>query len=830
AGGVWVTTASGALAQIANGRIAVQPGVVVPSTSQTHLLEDRDGNVWIATYGRGLLRFSDGKVSTLKTSDGFADDVMNFLYEDAEGSVWIGTHGSGVGRLRDGLVVTYGKRQGLSHENVKTVLADERGIVWAGTYGGGLDRLDPETGEVRVFTTRDGLPDDVIRALFFDTKKDLWVGTSTGAARRRGERFERVVGFPQAAVSSLAEDRLGRIWIAAYTGGLVRLDPGGLRQVTAREGLVGTQIGPLALSRDGKLWVGTYGAGLEYLAGERFTSVGPGDARLASVLGLREDAAGALWIGTAAGGLARWRDGKLSFVGVSEGLPDALVFETVEDRRGSVWIATSQGIVRVARDDLDRVASGTLSGLDARVLDTQDGMPTRVCSGGSQPDIALAPDGRVWVATPKGLVRIDPARLRTNDRPPPVRVERVVVDGRVATRGPGETELSIPPGGESFEVHYTALSYQVPGRVRFRHRLEGFDRDWVDTGTRRTAYYTRIPHGRYRFRVIACNDDGVWNETGDALAMTVQPYFHETPLFYALVAMTALLAAMGAWKLRVRRLLQRAHQLSTLVDERTRELREEKARTDRALLDAESSRRIAEEASGAKSTFLANVSHELRTPLNAIIGYSELLTEEAQELSLESFVSDLSKVSNAARHQLALINDILDLSKIEAGRMDLVVETFDLSEIVAGVSSTIQPLLQKNRNVLEVRHDLADGTMRGDATRLRQILFNLLSNACKFTRDGRVTLDVARTSTNGTAWVTMAVSDTGIGMTPEQLGKLFQAFSQADASISRKYGGTGLGLVISLRFAQLMGGDIDVESEPGKGTRFTVRLPAAPAR
>jgi signal transduction histidine kinase len=366
--------------------------------------------------------------------------------------------------------------------------------------------------------------------------------------------------------------------------------------------------------------------------------------------------------------------------------------------------------------------------------------------------------------------------------------------------------------------------------VRFRHRLEGFDRDWVDTGTRRTAYYTRIPHGRYRFRVIACNDDGVWNETGDALAMTVQPYFHETPLFYALVAMTALLAAMGAWKLRVRRLLQRAHQLSTLVDERTRELREEKARTDRALLDAESSRRIAEEASGAKSTFLANVSHELRTPLNAIIGYSELLTEEAQELSLESFVSDLSKVSNAARHQLALINDILDLSKIEAGRMDLVVETFDLSEIVAGVSSTIQPLLQKNRNVLEVRHDLADGTMRGDATRLRQILFNLLSNACKFTRDGRVTLDVARTSTNGTAWVTMAVSDTGIGMTPEQLGKLFQAFSQADASISRKYGGTGLGLVISLRFAQLMGGDIDVESEPGKGTRFTVRLPAAPAR
>jgi signal transduction histidine kinase/CheY-like chemotaxis protein len=233
----------------------------------------------------------------------------------------------------------------------------------------------------------------------------------------------------------------------------------------------------------------------------------------------------------------------------------------------------------------------------------------------------------------------------------------------------------------------------------------------------------------------------------------------------------------------------------------------------------------AEQANRTKSAFLANMSHELRTPLNAVIGYSEMLQEEAADLGHADFIPDLKKIETAGHHLLALINDVLDLSKIEAGKMELVVETFDVAAVVAEVRSTIEPLVEKNGNRLVVVCDPGIGTMHSDATRVRQVLFNLLSNASKFTEHGTVAFEVIPESRGGEGWLTFRISDTGIGIRPEQLGKLFQAFSQADASTARKYGGTGLGLLISRRFSQMMGGDITVASQEGRGSTFTVRLP-----
>ena len=234
------------------------------------------------------------------------------------------------------------------------------------------------------------------------------------------------------------------------------------------------------------------------------------------------------------------------------------------------------------------------------------------------------------------------------------------------------------------------------------------------------------------------------------------------------------------------------------------------------------SRQLAK-ASQHKSQFLANMSHELRTPLNAIIGVSEMLREDAEALKQDT--EPLDRVLGAGRHLLALINDILDLSKIEAGRMELQLESFALGPLIDGVVKTVEPLAAKNANQVAVHCDAAIGTMHGDEMRLRQALLNLMSNANKFTDHGSITIDAQQTQEDGCDWVTIAVADTGIGMTPEQMGKLFQEFSQADASTTRKYGGTGLGLAISKRFCQMMGGDITVESEPGKGSVFTVRLP-----
>jgi signal transduction histidine kinase len=237
-------------------------------------------------------------------------------------------------------------------------------------------------------------------------------------------------------------------------------------------------------------------------------------------------------------------------------------------------------------------------------------------------------------------------------------------------------------------------------------------------------------------------------------------------------------------------------------------------------------RREAEAANSAKSQFLANMSHELRTPLNAILGYSEMLQEEVEDLGQNEMISDLGKIHTAGRHLLSLINDVLDLSKIEAGKMELHPETFDVLQMIEEVATTVKPLAEKNGNRLDVLDARDLGTMHADLTKVRQMLLNLLSNACKFTENGKVTLTVEREHDHGRDSVVFRVSDTGIGMTPEQMEKLFEVFAQADSSIASKYGGTGLGLAITKRFSQLMGGDVQVESQPGKGSIFTVRLPA----
>ena len=275
--------------------------------------------------------------------------------------------------------------------------------------------------------------------------------------------------------------------------------------------------------------------------------------------------------------------------------------------------------------------------------------------------------------------------------------------------------------------------------------------------------------------------------------------------------------------------IDRQDEIGTLVNAFNRmaiELEKSFARLEFKTKEAEKSRIEAEAASKAKSLFLANMSHELRTPLNAIIGYSEILQEEIYDAETSEIIGDLETINNAGKHLLNLINDILDLSKIEAGKMNLYLETFDINTLVQDVGFTIQTLINKNANVLEINCPEYLGSMYGDATKTRQCLFNLLSNASKFTEKGLISLKISRENNKGEDWIIFSISDNGIGMNQEQVEKLFQAFNQADNSISRKYGGTGLGLAITKKFCLMMGGDISVTSELNKGSTFIIKLPA----
>ncbi|MEP6471540.1 MAG: ATP-binding protein [Acidobacteriota bacterium] len=309
---------------------------------------------------------------------------------------------------------------------------------------------------------------------------------------------------------------------------------------------------------------------------------------------------------------------------------------------------------------------------------------------------------------------------------------------------------------------------------------------------------------------------------GMPLGFRVQPESDLPTALFCIVGILTVTTIFGYYgHLQTRRVRHAKNALS----ERNDQIEQQNREIEQARQTALEAKEAAETANQSKSVFLANMSHELRTPLNAIIGYSEMLEEDAQASGQKEFVSDLQKIRSSGKHLLGLINDVLDLSKVEAGKMKLFLETFDVANLIEEVVATATPLVEKNGNHLEVRCAEDVGQIREDVTKVRQVLLNLLSNAAKFTERGKVSLEVARESDVTGSWVVFRVRDSGIGMTPEQTAKLFQAFTQADGSTMRKYGGTGLGLALSRKFCVMMGGDINVESEPGKGSTFIVRLP-----
>jgi signal transduction histidine kinase len=295
------------------------------------------------------------------------------------------------------------------------------------------------------------------------------------------------------------------------------------------------------------------------------------------------------------------------------------------------------------------------------------------------------------------------------------------------------------------------------------------------------------------------------------------------------LTMAATNLAKGDWEQKVE--IRHHDEIGVLADsfnQMAAQLRVSFSALEAKNMESQAAKEAAERANKAKSIFVANMTHELRTPLNAILGFSEMLQEEAEDLAVQEFIPDLKKIDSAGRHLLSLINDVLDFSKVEAGRMQLHLEQFDITLMLNDVLATIQPLVEKNQNTLHISSDQQIGYMCADVTKVRQCLFNLLSNACKFTQAGEIGLLVDRfiQPMDRSEWIRFKVTDTGIGMTEKQLGKMFNAFTQADAATTRKYGGTGLGLVITRQFCRLMGGDVTVASVYGKGTTFTIVLPS----
>ncbi|MFA6954818.1 MAG: two-component regulator propeller domain-containing protein [Thermoanaerobaculia bacterium] len=830
-GTLWVGAGDGLFTVGTKGTMRVD---AIPVDQVTSILRDTSDTIWVGTYAHGLWRLAaDGSVDHFGAREGLLNNSVRSLFEDAERTLWVGTN-SGLESFIAGKFVTIGPREGLSDAYTRSVFQDSAGDVWIGTAQG-LNRISGN--ETKAFTTADGLSSDYVFAIGETPDGAIWIGTSRGVNRLYQGRFtsyQEKDGIPSPTVRSVHCDRSGTLWIGTDSGAL-RFVNGKFERVNPLPGWDTTYVQAFAEAADGALWFGSDGSGLARLSNGTFTvwteEEGLPDGHILSLL---LDRNGTLWIGTDSAGLIRMKDGRFTQYTTAIGLPSDKILQMLEDDQGRLWAGGGNGIWYASIVELDSYAAGKVTSVATTTFGTGEGIRSVQCNGSVSPSAIRTRDGHLWFPTVDGVATILPQRaFPKNARKPPVKIETVVIDGKAVPTG---GEIDVEPGARQLEVHYAALTYHSPQAATFRYRLEGFDKQWIEAGTRRTAYYTGVPPGRYRFQVIAANADGVWNEDGAKLAIRLEPRFVQTIWFPLLIVGAASLLVLLLHLRRVRSMSVREAELVKLVEQRTGDIRLALDEAHAAREIAESQGRLlaealveAEAASRAKSTFLANVSHELRTPLNAIIGFAHVLQQSAASKLDEKQRRFMHNIAMSGEHLLRLINEILDLAKIEAGKITVEPEEVEIAPLLESVAHTARGLMVERGVEFEVV--VADGvtTVVADPTKLKQIVYNLVSNAAKFSpQRSTVRIDAkplrAAESPLARDSVAISVADTGVGIHPDYHEEIFEEFRQL-ATGTEKPAGTGLGLALVKKFVELLQGSIVVDSEPGKGSTFTVVIP-----
>ena len=549
-GTLWIGTDGGGLWRMRNGRIdAVATRDILGIDGVRRLLQDTAGQLWIGTDGGGLALMRDGRFEKITSRQGLPSDIVLSLLEDREHDLWVGTR-DGLLRLKRRRFRVYGVHDVLANDFVTAVFGSADGRLWVGSRAG-LDRFDPARARAMPLARA---ATDMVLAILEDRAGALWLGTRRGLLRLHRDRvrvYRADDGLPSNYVTALAQGRGNAVWVATH-GGLVRIRDG---RVSSAPGGAEAPRDPTAVheSADGTLWVGTEGHGLARLREGSWRWWGTGDGLPhPTVTSLTEDG-GDLWIATPAG-LGRWRSGALRHYTSASGLPSNQVVAVLDDGRGYLWLASVRGVARVEKRSFDEFDGKRAARVKATAYGKADGLNSGECNSVGQPAAWRTSDGRLWFATVKGLAVIDPARIPSDPEPPPVLIEDVRLEDE---RLPRLLSRPLPPNGKRLEFNYTGLSFFSPEKVRFRYKLEGFDRDWIDAGARRVAYYTNIPSGTYRFRVTASNEEGLWNTEGATYEFAVAAHFYRTPAFWAACLAAVAALALAAHRIHVRQVTAR---------------------------------------------------------------------------------------------------------------------------------------------------------------------------------------------------------------------------------------------------------------------------------
>ena len=763
-GTIWIATARGDVFQVKDEGVMSFPSRnrqprAVPVTEW----RDRSGRIWrmevTANLQRKLMIPSSGQPESI---------TLQTFYEDRDGNLWLGTDGRGLYRIRKQIVTTYSTEQGLIGRNVYPVYEDRSGAIWVGAWDGGVTRITG--GTITNFTMHEGLAPGAVTAFFEDRDGRLWIATHTDLQIFEHGRFTSVktqYKLDLTIANAIYQDGSGAMWLGADDRGLVRYHNGETQHFTTQDGLPGNAVRVIIEARDGGVWIGTYG-GLACWRQGKLTAWTqrdglPGNA----VRSLYEDPDGALWIGTYDSGLARFKNGKFTRYTTREGLFNDGVFQILEDAQGYLWMSSNRGIYRVRKQELNEFASGQRRDITSMAFGKNDGMRNVECNGGLWPAGVRARDGRLWFPTQDGVAMIDPAAVTTNQQPPPVLIEAVMQNrAPIAFRD----ELLLQPGQGNLEIHYTALSFANAPYLRFKHKLEGLDGDWVDAGTRRTAFFSYLPPGRYTFQVIAANSDGIWNTEGTSLRITVLAPFYRTRWFSTLVALAVSGSVFGVFKYRLRQLEWRQGEQRAFA---------------RQLMESQEAerRRIAADLHDSLGQNLLVIKNR------ALLGK---LTQPDRRVK-----DEFDEISAAASQTLDEVRIIS--YNLRPPHLDQL-----------GLRTSLEALVDKLAESCTIRFtrdiDELDGFLPPeDEITLYRVVQEGLNNIIKHSHATEARVAVRRRGRK----LTLTVQDNGRGF----------RFSTSSAAAGGGFGLTGLAERV-----RMLGGTHAIESAPGRGTTVTITL------
>jgi signal transduction histidine kinase/streptogramin lyase len=764
-GVLWLADDNGRFAKLIHGiwSTVLRAGKNSDEPTSTYL--DPHGVPWTLSIGSDAGGFLTQAVSV--PSGGQQRRIaFNTFLEDREGSIWLTTDGQGLYRLRPQTILSLSKEEGLPDRNIYPIYQDREGAIWIGTWNGGLARFsEGEFSAVPLTPSR-------ISSIFEDRDGALWVATTAGLYKRDRGHFEAVSNTlldSASGVRAIDQDSDGALWFGT-SHGVVRFKDGNWSMLTMKDGLATDDVRVLINGRTGNLWIGGYGGLTSFDHGHFKAWNDATGLPNNTIRSLYEDSEGVLWIGTYDSGLVRLDGGRLTRFTVREGLFSNGAFQILEDGRGYLWMSCNRGIYRIAKSELNEFAMGKRSVVFSTVYGKGEGMRNAECNGGLSPAGVRARDGKLWFPTQDGVAVVDPLTVTANPLPPPVVIESVSLDREPQ---PVDRSVRVPPGSENLDIDYTALSFLDSEHIRFRYKLDGLDRDWVEAGTRRTAYYSHLPPGDYTFKVIAANSDGVWNLEGRQLYISVLPRFYQTWWFFVIVALTAAGTVYLFWRSRMSRL------------ERAKAVQE--AFSQQLIASQESERkRIAAELHDSLGQHLLIIKNW------AVLGLKGLGAASSPK-------EPLTEISTTASQAIDEVREIsYNLRPYQLEKLGLTTAIRDLADQVAS-SSTIRFAVEAD--------DVDDAFPKDVEISIYRIVQEGLNNVVRHSQATEARVAVTRRG----EVVKVMLQDNGRGFTPPD-------------SRAPEPGRKGFGLLGISERARMMGGQVTIQSAPGAGTTITISL------